>query len=77
MNQISEAQANFIRDLVAKIEARVVTGPKKPSRWNDPVAAHKQHIAKARRILADLDAGNLTKGAASTHIPSLKLWAGL
>lgn len=77
MNQITEAQADFIRSLVAKIEARVVTGPKKPSRWDDPVAAHKQHITKARRILADLEAGTLTKGSASTHIPSLKLWAGL
>jgi len=76
INAVTEAQASYIRDLVAKIEARQVAGPKKTSRWNDPVAAHGQHIAKARRILAELDAGTLTMGAASTHIPALKLWAG-
>lgn len=74
MEKITEKQAEFIRSLVAQIEARKVVAPKKVSRWNDPVRAHAQHVAQARAILAELS--NLTKGAASTHISTLTLWAG-
>lgn len=76
MNQITEAQINYIRSLAAKIEARVVAAPKKADRRNDPARAHREHIAKTREIIAMLDAGELTKAAAMTHIPSMKLWAG-
>lgn len=71
MNTITEKQASFIRSLVAKIEARQVVAPKKVTRWNDPVRAHAAHLRHAREVLALLDAGNLTRGAASTHIDTL------
>lgn len=72
--QITEKQADYIRDLVARIEARKVVAPKKVNRWNDPVKAHQQHVAKAREVLALLDAGQLTAPAASTHISMLANW---
>lgn len=71
MNTITEKQASFIRFLVARIEARKVVAPKKVSRWNDPVRAHVQHLRYAREVLAKLEAGDLTRGAASTHIDTL------
>lgn len=77
MNEITEKQEAFIRSLAAKIEARVVVAPKKVDRWFNPVKAHEQHLRYTREVIAKLDAGELTKAAASTHIPSLKLWAGL
>lgn len=70
-NQITEKQALYIRYLIAKIEAREVVIPKKISRWNDPMRAHQQHVAKARKILAMLDAHELTASSASTHITTL------
>jgi len=76
MNQVTEAQANFIRSLAAQIEARVVVAPKKVDRWFNPVKAHENHLKQVRQIIAELDAGTLTKAAASTHIPSLKMWTG-
>lgn len=75
MNVITEAQASFIRALVARIEARKVVAPKKVTRYCDPVRAHADHLKQARECLAKLDAGELTKSAASTHISSLTIWA--
>jgi hypothetical protein len=76
MTQVTEKQAAYIRSLVARIEARKVAAPKKVSRWNDPIKAHQQHVAKARNVLALLDAGQLTSAAASTHISMLANWIG-
>jgi hypothetical protein len=75
MIQATESQISYIRSLIAKIEVKKVAAPKKASRWNDPVRAHAQHVERARQILADLNAGEMTKAAASTHIPTLKMWA--
>lgn len=77
MNQITDKQAEFIRSLAAKIEARRIVAPKKVSRWHNPVIAHQQHIQMTREIVALLDAGQLTKAAASTHISSMMSWAGV
>lgn len=75
MNTATQKQADYIKALVSKIESRKVVAPKKVSRFNDPVKAHGQHVAKARAILAELTSGAMTSGAASTAIGSLQMWA--
>lgn len=75
MNEITEKQASFIRSLAARIENKKPVAPKKVTRWNDPVKAHQQHLSYTRNVIAKLDAGELTRGAASTHIDSMIGWA--
>lgn len=75
MNTITDKQEFYLRALAAKIEARKVIAPKKISRWNDPIRAHAQQVAKARAIIAELNAGAMTRGAASTYIDTMQLWA--
>jgi len=71
MNTVTEKQAALIRSLAVRFEAHKVVAPKKVTRWNDPVGAHTSALRYVREVIALLDAGNMTKGAASTHIGQL------
>jgi hypothetical protein len=72
----TEAQIKMMRSLVEQINARVVKGPKKPSRWNNPVAAHKSHMAMAATDLEKAEKGEYNRGQVSACIDTMLLWAG-
>lgn len=74
MEPATEKQISYIAALMARVEARKPHAPKKVNRWNDPVRAHEQKLAKIVSMRAEVAAG-MTKGSASTMIDTLQFWA--
>lgn len=73
MQPATEKQISYIESLMAKVEARKVVAPKKVSRWNDPVHAHRQKLGYVAKFRAEMAAG-VTMGWASNTIDTLKAW---
>jgi hypothetical protein len=74
MQPATEKQIAYIESLMAKLESYKPVAPKKVSRWNDPVKAHQQKLGYIAKFRADMAAGPVTKGWASTTIDTIQAW---